>query len=157
MAIQHKGWDWEKVSSEYWTRISMEFFPTAIDWSKRFHSVLDIGAGKGRHTFFFADNGLEVSAIDLSEESIRYIQKEAQNRNLSVTAQVADMTDLPFADDSFDGIICFHTIYHTDYQGVKKALQEVERVLKPGEKPILLLIPKKIRTIAKKNRQMVIQ
>lgn len=132
MEIQHKGWNWDQVSSEYWTQISREFFPTALDWSRRFHSILDIGAGKGRHSFFFADHGLEVSAIDLSEESIRYIRQEAQNRGVTVNAELADMTDLPFADNSFDCVICFHTIYHSDYQGTKRALQEVKRVLKPG-------------------------
>lgn len=132
MQIQHKGWNWEQISTEYWEQISKEFFPVATDWSRRFHSVLDIGAGKGRHAFFFAEQGLEVSAIDLSEESIRYIRQEAENKGISVKAEVADMTELPFADSSFDAVICFHTIYHSDYQGMKRALQEVDRVLKPN-------------------------
>ena len=66
MEIQHKGWDWDAVKSESWNEISEEFLPVALSWVRKYHSVLDIGTGKGRHTFFFAKNGFKASAIDLS-------------------------------------------------------------------------------------------
>ena len=70
MEIQHKGWDWDAVKSESWNEISEEFLPVALSWVRKYHSVLDIGTGKGRHAFFFAKNGFKASAIDLSESSI---------------------------------------------------------------------------------------
>ena len=130
MEIQHKGWDWSAVQSESWNEISEEFLPVAMSWSRKYHSILDIGAGKGRHSFFFARNGFKVNAIDLSENGIEYIKAGAQEENLDIEAAVADMTELPFDDKSFDCVICFHTIYHTDYAGVQKALREIHRVLK---------------------------
>lgn len=130
MEIQHKGWDWSAVQSESWNEISEEFLPVAMSWSRKYHSILDIGAGKGRHSFFFARNGFKVNAIDLSENGIEYIKAGAQEENLDIEAAVADMTELPFDDESFDCVICFHTIYHTDYAGVQKALREIHRVLK---------------------------
>lgn len=128
--IQHKGWNWNEVDSSSWNKVSEEFFPVAFRWKDQFHSVLDIGAGKGRHAFYFAEYGLDVSAIDLSESSVSYMEEVSKERNLPIHAQVADMIELPFDDDSFDCVICFHTIYHTDYQGVKKALSEIQRVVK---------------------------
>ena len=130
MEIQHRGWDWSTVKSESWNEISEEFFPVAMSWCGKYHSILDIGAGKGRHSFFFAQNGFKVNAIDLSESGIEYIRTKAQERKLDIETAVADMTELPFGDESFDCVICFHTIYHTDYVGVKKALSEIHRVLK---------------------------
>lgn len=130
MDIKHKGWDWSTITSESWNVISEEFLPVAMSWSNKYHSILDIGAGKGRHAFFFAEKGFDVNAIDLSENSVEYIKTKAKERGLSVKAAVADMTELSFDNESFDCVICFHTIYHTNYLGVKKALSEIHRVLK---------------------------
>lgn len=132
MEVKHKGWNWNEVNSSSWNQISEEFFPIAYNWKNKFQSILDIGAGKGRHAFFFAENGFEVGAIDLSESGIEYIKNVANEKKLNVNAVVADMTNLPFEDNRFDCVICFHTIYHTDYNGVKKALQEIRRILKNG-------------------------
>lgn len=130
MEIQHKGWDWSIINSETWNEISGEFLPVAMNWIAKYHSVLDIGAGKGRHSFFFAEKGFKVNSIDLSESGIEYIRTKAQEKGLNVDAAVANMTELPFDDESFDCVICFHTIYHTNFEGLKKTLSEIHRVLK---------------------------
>lgn len=129
MDIIHKGWDWTKVESESWLNVSEEFLPVALKWKEKFHSILDIGAGKGRHSIFFAENGFKVSAIDISESSVQIIKEEIQKRNLQIDARVSDMTSLPYEDGKFDCVVCFHTIYHTDYSGMKNAISEIRRVL----------------------------
>ena len=129
--IQHKGWDWDAVKSESWNEISEEFLPVALSWVRKYHSVLDIGTGKGRHAFFFAQNGFKASAIDLSESSITYVKEQIKEKGLdNIDARVEDMTELSYENQSFDCVICFHTIYHTSYDGVVKALREINRVLK---------------------------
>ena len=131
MEIQHKGWDWDAVKSESWNEISEEFLPVALSWVRKYHSVLDIGTGKGRHAFFFAKNGFKASAIDLSESSITYVKEQIKEKGLdNIDARVEDMTELSYENQSFDCVICFHTIYHTSYDGVVKALREINRVLK---------------------------
>jgi len=128
--IQHKGWDWDAVKSESWNEISEEFLPVALSWVRKYHSVLDIGTGKGRHAFFFAKNGFKASAIDLSESSITYVKEQIKEKGLdNIDARVEDMTELSYENQSFDCVICFHTIYHTSYDGVVKALREINRVL----------------------------
>ena len=129
--IQHKGWDWDAVKSESWNEISEEFLPVALSWVRKYHSVLDIGTGKGRHALFFAKNGFKASAIDLSESSITYVKEQIKEKGLdNIDARVEDMTELSYENQSFDCVICFHTIYHTSYDGVVKALREINRVLK---------------------------
>lgn len=131
MEIQHKGWDWDAVKSESWNEISEEFLPVALSWVRKYHSVLDIGTGKGRHAFFFAKNGFKVRAIDLSESSITYVKEQIKEKGLdNIDARVEDMAELSYENQSFDCVICFHTIYHTSYDGVVKALREINRVLK---------------------------
>ena len=132
MSVEHKGWEWKNVQSESWNIISEEFLPIALSWCEKYESVLDVGAGKGRHAMFFAQNGLKSCAVDLSKDGIDYISAKAKESNLEIDARVADMTELPYDNESFDCVICFHTIYHSDFQGVKIALSEIHRVLKPG-------------------------
>ncbi|MCI8901086.1 MAG: hypothetical protein HFH76_10780 [Lachnospiraceae bacterium] len=52
MNVVHKGWNWENIDSESWLDVSEEFLPVALKWREQFHSILDIGAGKGRHSIF---------------------------------------------------------------------------------------------------------
>jgi len=42
------------------------------------------------------------------------------------------MIDLPYADNSFDSVFACHVISHTDTEGTKKIISEIEHVLKPG-------------------------
>lgn len=130
MQVEHKGWDWTQFTSDSWMNVSEEFLPVALQWKEKFHSVLDIGAGKGRHAFFFAEQGFEVSAMDLSDSSIEIIKQTAEERNLTIDAKAHDMVNLPYEDESFDCVVCFHTIYHTDYAGMQTTISEIERVLK---------------------------
>ncbi len=128
--VTHKGWQWQNVSG--WNTVSAEFLPVSFDWAEKFHTMVDIGAGKGRHSFHMDKLGLSVKASDISESSIKIIEQKNSELGCNVKACQADMTALPFSDNEFDCAVCFHTIYHTDYQGLLKAVGEIKRVLRSG-------------------------
>ena len=130
--VIHKGWDWKNINSETWNTVSAEFLPISIDWASNFHSMVDISAGKGRHSFYMNKLGLSVSAVDLSESSVEIIRHKNQEQGCSVEVFQSDMIKLPFADNQFDCAICFHTIYHTNLDGLVKSIEEIKRVLKSG-------------------------
>ena len=50
-----------------------------------------------------------------------------------------DITDLPFADDSYDLIVCLHVLEHV--QDDRKAISELHRVLRPGGKAVIQVPP----------------
>jgi SAM-dependent methyltransferase len=99
--------------------------------------VLDLGCGEGRHvinTYLRGDVtaiGVDLSLHDLrtaAERFAPFAQPDAAEKFFSL--QVADATQLPFADHSFDKIICSEVLEHIhNYQAV---LQEIRRVLKPN-------------------------
>ena len=130
--IEHRGWDWTKVQEVAWTEAAPEFLPVALDWAQWYRTVIDIGAGRGRHALFLNRLGLDALAVDLSESAVDSIRARSAELGQSVTAVVGDMTALPAGDEAFDCAVVFHTIYHTGYRGVKAALDEIRRVLKPG-------------------------
>jgi SAM-dependent methyltransferase len=68
--------------------------------------VLELGAGHGRDTVFFASNGIEVDALDYSVVAIDILYKEAQEIRLPIKSQSFDVAKnpLPFADGYFDAV-----------------------------------------------------
>ena len=98
--------------------------------------ILELGAGQGRDTFYFARSGFEVTALDYAESGAGAISEKADVLDLSrlVTAVHHDVRDsLPFDDEMFDG--CFsHMLFcmalTTDE--LKRLSAEVRRILKPG-------------------------
>ena len=95
--------------------------------------VLDFGCGPGTLSVGLArliEPG-ELHGVDIEESQIAIAQSVAQaGGHHNATFQVADVTDLPFEDDSFDIAHC-HTVL-THVPDTQAALSEIRRVLKPG-------------------------
>ena len=88
--------------------------------------LLEIGAGSGHSAAFFAAEGFDVSAIDLSPLNIdRCVAK-------GLDARVADFADLPFLDDSFDAVWSMSCLMHAPDAELEKAIAEMDRVLISG-------------------------
>jgi tellurite methyltransferase len=94
--------------------------------------VLDLGAGIGRHALAFAQMGFAVSALDAAPESLAAMRENATKLGVGIDLHLGMMTDLPFADASFDHVLSWNVIYHGDEAVVARSLAEVARVLKPG-------------------------
>ena len=88
--------------------------------------LLEIGAGSGHSAAFFAGDGFEGSAIDLSPLNIERCKAKG------LDAQVADFADLPFPDDSFDAIWSMSSFMHAPDAELAKAIAEMDRVLVSG-------------------------
>lgn len=128
-----KEWEWEKADQSPWLKPTDDCYYLVAKWSDLgFKKVLDLGAGLGRHSIYFAQQGFEVSAIDLSEYAVNHLKTWSENEGLDIDIMLGDMISLPYADNSFDCVFAYHSISHTDTLGTKKAISEIERVLKQG-------------------------
>lgn len=87
--------------------------------------VLDIGCGKGFQLYELAQAmpGLEVYGIDVSPYAIEHGKEELKDR-----LQVANATNLPFQDNSFDFVFSITTLHNLHNYDLDKALREMERV-----------------------------
>lgn len=138
-----KAWDWSKNTDDYWITPCVESAYLAERWSlKGFKNFLDLGCGLGRHSVYMGTHGFDVTAVDLSEEAVKRTKNWAAQENLQVKTCVSNMLKLPFRDNSFDCMIAYNVIYHTDTVGFQSVLEEIRRILKPGGELFLTLISK---------------
>lgn len=129
--VDSKGWEWEKANQSPWLKPTDDVYYLASKWSELgFKKVLDLGSGLGRHSIFFAQQGFNVSAIDISDYGVNYLKEWARKENIDIDIKLGDMISLPYADNSFDCVFAYHSISHTDTEGTKKIISEIERVLK---------------------------
>ena len=88
--------------------------------------LLEIGAGTGRDGRFFADEGREVTCIDLSPAMIQLC------RDKELKALVMDVAELSFVDGSVDAVYSFNSLLHLPKAELPAVLREIRRVLVPG-------------------------
>lgn len=97
-------------------------------------SVLELGCGQGRDTWYFVDQGFDVTALDYSEAGICQMQERAKAIGAKVVLQVHDAKNpLPFPDNSFDAIYS-HMLFTMEFseQELSHMMKECLRVLKPN-------------------------
>ena len=113
-------------------RVSMkyihEYLPT--DRSKEEIKILDIGAGTGRYSVTLANEGYDVTAVEL----VKYNLGILKSKGSTVKAMQGNALNLKkLADDTFDVTLLFGPMYHLfGIEDKKKALLEARRVTKPG-------------------------
>ena len=96
--------------------------------------LLDAGCGEGRHCFGALERGARVVGVDLDRPSLQRAggALRFRGRETGVLAAMlqGDAFHLPFADATFDRVICAEVMEHVhDYRG---AARELARVTKPG-------------------------
>ncbi|MBD3208468.1 MAG: methyltransferase domain-containing protein [Candidatus Nealsonbacteria bacterium] len=100
---------------------------------KKVDKILDIGCGVGRNLIPLAKRGFEISGIDIAREGILILEKELKKRGLDAELRIGNVfKTLPYQNNDFDAIISVQVLQHGSLNQIKKAISEIERVLKPG-------------------------
>jgi SAM-dependent methyltransferase len=102
-------------------RLLLDFFLSAAPRSR----VLNAGAGQGSFSARLAGRGFDVTSVDESEAAV-----EVLRQRLAGPVLQADVTALPFDDQSFDSAVLGEVLEHVPDD--ERALREVARVLRPG-------------------------
>lgn len=90
--------------------------------------ILDLGCGTGRHTNYVLRKGFEICGCDSSDDALRI----ARGALPEVQFWLCDMTSLPCKNGAFDGVLCHAVVQHGTIHTIRKAVLEVQRVLRPG-------------------------
>lgn len=112
----------------------IEFITTIhyIDkYLKKDDRILEVGAGTGRYSLYYAKQGYQVDAIELIPKNIETFKSHIKD-NMNIKVNQGNATDLSMYDDNtFDITLVLGPLYHLfDKEMQKKAIEEAIRVTK---------------------------
>lgn len=93
--------------------------------------LLDAGSGPVQYADYlkYSEDYRYRVCMDLSLVALQEARKRLGEKGLYVNADIAN---LPFREDAFDGIVSLHTIHHVPIEEKVAVYQGLQRVLKPG-------------------------
>jgi SAM-dependent methyltransferase len=100
--------------------------------------ILDAGCGNGRYSRFLlrrADPDAFIASFDYSQQMLKRARRRLKSDR--VTHVAAELTRLPYADQSFDAVVCGWVLEHLP--DPRPGLRELARVLRPGGKLLLMV------------------
>ena len=96
-------------------------------------TVLDVGCGDGARTLANLPEG--AVGLDFSRRGLELAAETVPGTRLVQ----GDMTALPVADDSVDGITAYHAVFHVPRERHPEVYREFARVLRPGGVALMTL------------------
>lgn len=97
--------------------------------------TLEVGVGTGRNLGLYPD-GVELAGIDVSANMLARARRAAEGLDRPIDLELADVQDLPYADDSFDTVTA--TCVFCSVADPVAGLREVARVVRPDGRVLLL-------------------
>ena len=110
--------------------VPMKYIHDYLPENKDGFKIADIGAGTGRYSVALANEGWDVTAVELVKHNLEVLE----SKHAKVKCWPGDARDLSFLPDStFDLTIFFGPLYHLHSDKDRlKAFSEVKRITKPG-------------------------
>ncbi len=114
-------------------------FLTTVRYIERYLTpgakILDVGAGAGEYSLYFARKGYSVHALELSPNNINAFEKKITDSD-DIRLVQGNAVDLGrYADESFDIVLVFGPLYHLHSEADRqRCIAEAKRVCKPGGK-----------------------
>ena len=135
---QRQVWDRRAPSYDRWMRfMDRLLFSDGRAWvcARACGDVLEVGIGTGRNLPFYSDD-VRLTGIDLSEQMLAVARRRARELGRAVNLRQGDAQQLPFPDAAFDTVVCALSL--CSIPDDRKAVAEMERVLRPGGRLLLL-------------------
>ncbi len=138
--------------------ISTEYLKKYI---KPADKILEVGAGTGRYSIYYAKQGYDVSAIEYVEHNLN-ILKGKITPDMKMKARQGDAVDLSgFEDNTFDVTLVLGPLYHLyNDDDIHQAIEEAVRVTKQNgiiaiayitSDGVACLIPDKINRLSEEE------
>jgi ubiquinone/menaquinone biosynthesis C-methylase UbiE len=81
--------------------------------------------------------GHDVTATDITSTSVQHLRDRSVSESVALKTQVANLEHLPFANSSFDNVVCVHTLEHV--RDLAASIAELKRVV---GKRLVIVIPR---------------
>ncbi|OGY96613.1 MAG: hypothetical protein A2543_00120, partial [Candidatus Komeilibacteria bacterium RIFOXYD2_FULL_37_8] len=116
--------EYDDETADFWERFPRTFLDKFIKLSG--NKILDVGSGPGRDGLILQQAGKNVVCVDASAAMV----KLSSDRGLN--SIVASFDNLPFENNSFDGVWSYTALLHIPKKSIDTPLQEIFRIIKPS-------------------------
>ncbi|HTH71977.1 MAG TPA: methyltransferase domain-containing protein [Candidatus Pristimantibacillus sp.] len=137
--MSDQTYDWKKHHQKYykaadWIDKPALFAQDAISYLPKTGKILDLGAGQGQDSRYFAEHGYDVVSTDLEESALDLSKAKLPGKlKEKVTVQKLDLAKpFPFDDHSFDVVYAHLSLHYFSDAATKAIFAEINRVLRPG-------------------------
>ena len=116
--------------------------------------ILDVGAGAGEYSLYFARKGYQVSALELADANIAAFRAKMTDDDQIDLVQGNALNLSHYADNSFDVVLLFGPLYHLHEEADKlRCIEEAKRVCKPDGKIFFAFISNDIAILTMQQCQ----
>jgi len=102
--------------------------------------ILDVATGTGDMAIAAsgAIPGAKITGVDIAAQMLDEGRKKIATEGLNklINMQLADSESLPFANDTYDAVMCAYGV--RNFEDLEKGLKEMQRVMRPGGKLAIL-------------------
>jgi ubiquinone/menaquinone biosynthesis C-methylase UbiE len=94
--------------------------------------ILEIGAGTGRYSINLANEGYNITSVELLKYNFDILNSKIRD-NMNIKTYLGNATDLSMLkDETYDLILCLGPLYHLQKDDIEKCIYEALRVAKKG-------------------------
>lgn len=129
---------WKDLHANYekqdWVKKPSLFAQTVIQYFPRKGKILELGAGHGQDSVYFAENNFDVVSTDIEISSLAAaLAKQTESIKSRIKIQEINLKNrLPYDDNIFDVVYSHLALHYFDKETTCRIFDEIERVLKPG-------------------------
>ncbi len=122
---------WKESQSEEYTDWEVDFLADVLEL-KAGDRVLDVMAGYGRHALPLAGRGYELTAVDISEEYCKELQKAAHADKLPVTVMQGEFGEMTLPENIYAAAYCLgNSFSFFPREVMKQFLQKIAEHIQP--------------------------
>lgn len=113
---------YDDETTDFWDNFPESFIDRFVELSG--DKIINIGSGPGRDALLIKNKGKQVVCVDASDEMVKLSSEKGLESVLS------DFNNIPFDNDSFDGVWSYTALLHIPKKLIDIPLKEINRILK---------------------------